>query len=79
MSIINIFRSQCTISDIMKSTNNNKDNMITTKSILLYGNGDGGGGPTRDMLERLERVKDLNGLPIIKYSKPYEFFQDLEV
>lgn len=71
------YSSQCTISDIMKSTNNNKDNIITTNSILLYGNGDGGGGPTRDMIERINTVKDLNGLPLIKYSTPFEFFTAL--
>lgn len=71
------YSSQCTISDIMKSTANNKDNIITTNSVLLYGNGDGGGGPTRDMLERINTVKDINGLPIVKYSTPYEFFTAL--
>ena len=31
--------------------------------MLLFGHGDGGGGPTEDMLERLERVGDVDGLP----------------
>ena len=32
-------------------------------SLLVFGHGDGGGGPTRAMLERLRRARDLRGLP----------------
>jgi alpha-mannosidase len=30
---------------------------------MLYGFGDGGGGPTPDMLEMLKRMKDIDGVP----------------
>ncbi|MBR3864252.1 MAG: alpha-mannosidase [Clostridia bacterium] len=36
------------------------------KAMLLVGIGDGGGGPGRDHLERLERAKDFAGLPKVE-------------
>lgn len=31
--------------------------------MMLYGHGDGGGGPTEEMLERVERLNNVDGLP----------------
>jgi alpha-mannosidase len=45
--------------------------------ILAFGWGDGGGGPTRDHVEFLKRVRDLEGLPRVKPSSPREFFEDM--
>jgi alpha-mannosidase len=44
----------------------------------VFGFGDGGGGPTRDMLERLRRARDLHGLPPVEVRGPEAFFDDLE-
>lgn len=30
---------------------------------MLFGHGDGGGGPTQLMVDRLQRVQDTDGLP----------------
>ena len=46
--------------------------------LLSFGWGDGGGGPTRDHLEYLSRLKDLEGVPRVKLSSPKEFFADLK-
>ncbi len=46
--------------------------------IMAFGWGDGGGGPERNHLEFLKRVKDLEGLPRVKVSSPEEFFEDLK-
>ena len=45
---------------------------------MLYGFGDGGGGPTKRMLEILRRAKDLNGLPRTEQRTSDEFFTRLE-
>jgi alpha-mannosidase len=47
-------------------------------SLLVFGHGDGGGGPTRGMLERLRRVGDLRGLPRTTIRHPEAFFDRLE-
>jgi alpha-mannosidase len=44
----------------------------------VFGHGDGGGGPTRDMLESLARARDLQGLPRTRIASPTEFFEALE-
>ncbi len=45
---------------------------------LLYqfGFGDGGGGATRDMLEAVRRMGDLEGLPRSRYGGLREFFEE---
>lgn len=46
--------------------------------MLVFGHGDGGGGPTRDHLEYLARQKDLEGSPRVRLASPIEYFEDLE-
>ncbi len=46
--------------------------------LLAFGWGDGGGGPTRDHLEFLSRVKDLEGVPRVTLASPGAFFADLK-
>jgi alpha-mannosidase len=43
-----------------------------------YGFGDGGGGPTRDQLERLRRYRDLEGVPKLAPMTAPDFFHRLE-
>ncbi len=46
--------------------------------LYVYGFGDGGGGPTREMLELLRRQKDVEGLPRATCGKAADFFRELE-
>jgi alpha-mannosidase len=46
--------------------------------LLPFGYGDGGGGPSRDYVEYLEREKDLEGMPRVKQASPTEFFEEME-
>ena len=46
--------------------------------LLPFGYGDGGGGPTRDHIEYLEREKDLEGMPRMVCESPVKFFEDME-
>ncbi|UFU08054.1 alpha-mannosidase [Ruania halotolerans] len=43
-------------------------------SIVPFGYGDGGGGPTREMLEAGRRAADVEGLPRVRFGAPSEFF-----
>lgn len=43
-----------------------------------FGWGDGGGGPTRDHLEFVRRMGDLEGVPRCRSASPLEYFQDQE-
>jgi alpha-mannosidase len=46
--------------------------------LMPYGHGDGGGGPTREHLERLIRYKDIEDLPKVTPMNPTEFFARLD-
>jgi alpha-mannosidase len=45
-----------------------------TRSLLPFGHGDGGGGPTREMMERARRLRDLEGSPKVAVEHPDAFF-----
>ncbi|MGQ4730650.1 alpha-mannosidase [Streptomyces sp. Ju416(a)] len=49
-----------------------------TRSLVPFGWGDGGGGPTREMLERARRLRDLEGSPRVTVEKPSAFFAAAE-
>lgn len=50
---------------------------ISENAMMLYGIGDGGGGPGREHLEYLKREKDICGLPRVKNADSVEFFAAL--
>jgi len=60
------------------SHTNFKDKGRTNSSLLLFGDGDGGGGPQLEHLERLSRLGDFEGVPRVRFSTCHEFFYDLE-
>ena len=47
-------------------------------SLVPFGYGDGGGGPTREMLAAAVRTKSLEGSPTLTLGTPLAFFQDAE-
>lgn len=48
------------------------------RSLVPFGYGDGGGGPTAEMLERGRRQRDLEGSPRCSPGSPAEFFAAAE-
>lgn len=66
------------IAQLRDNARNYKDHDRSRESYLLFGHGDGGGGPTKPMLETLRRVKDLEGIPRTTIRTPSEFFDRLE-
>ena len=47
-----------------------------TSSLLPFGWGDGGGGPTREMLAAITRTGDLEGSPRTQHATPAQFFSE---
>lgn len=56
------------------SHTNFKDKGRSNSSILLYGDGDGGGGPQFEHIERISRLTDFDGIPKVKLGTVHEFF-----
>lgn len=62
--------------DIRESVHKFKDHGRSDRSIILYGFGDGGGGPTEQHIERLRRAKEAPGMPELETRTPaLEFFR----
>ncbi|RXM33161.1 Alpha-mannosidase 2C1 [Acipenser ruthenus] len=72
------YEMKCKVEDLLNSVRNNKDKGRANHSAVLFGYGDGGGGPTQRMLQRLERVRDTDGLPRVQMSSPDQLFSALE-
>jgi len=51
---------------------------INDELLLLFGWGDGGGGPTKEMLESARALKNLPGIPEVKMGKAEPYFERLE-
>ncbi|CAN5347721.1 glycoside hydrolase family 38 C-terminal domain-containing protein [soil metagenome] len=47
-------------------------------SLIPFGYGDGGGGPTREMLASARRFADLEGSPRVEIESPAQFFERAE-
>lgn len=47
-------------------------------SLVPFGYGDGGGGPTREMLAAADRTRDLEGSPTVEIASPLAFFERAE-
>ena len=45
---------------------------------MAYGYGDGGGGPTREMLENITLMQDFPAQPKMRFSTAKDFFERLE-
>lgn len=57
MTPVDNYDSQCGVNDIRKGVWNNQNLNVQPAALHLYGFGDGGGGPTAEMLERLRRAR----------------------
>jgi len=61
--------------ELAHAVRNYAEKGIGTRSLLPFGHGDGGGGPTREMLERARRLRDLEGSPRVVIEGPDAFFR----
>jgi alpha-mannosidase len=72
------YNSDVTVDAVLRTARQFKDHESSARSLIVYGFGDGGGGPTRAMLERIRRMGDLQGLPRVRPTTSDAFFSALE-
>ena len=63
--------------NIRKIERKYKDKAVCDEALLLFGIGDGGGGPGETQLETLKRVKNLSGMHPVKQGFAVDFFDRL--
>ena len=66
------------VKDVLYSQSNFKDKERSADVMLLFGHGDGGGGPYAPMLEMLSRMQNLQGMPSVETRAPADFFKRME-
>uniref|UniRef100_A0AAA9T5J4 alpha-mannosidase n=2 Tax=Bos TaxID=9903 RepID=A0AAA9T5J4_BOVIN len=69
---------QGSVEEVLKTVAKNRDKGRTNHSAFLFGFGDGGGGPTQTMVDRLKRLCNTDGLPRVQLSSPERLFSALE-
>lgn len=72
------YGSDVTGAQILFSAQNFREKDVANSSLLLFGYGDSGGGPTREMTARVERLKNLHGAPQVTPESPSAFFARAE-
>jgi len=64
--------------EVLRGVRNFQEHDRASRSLYVYGYGDGGGGPTADMLETARRIANLEGMPKLVHEKVIEFFPQAE-
>ena len=71
---VDTYNAQMLPSELSHAANNYAERGFGNRSLVPFGYGDGGGGPTREMMERARRVADLDGSPKVTIEAPSTFF-----
>lgn len=56
----NTYTASSHFGDVLRSAHQNKTSEFYGSGLMLYGIGDGGGGPTREMLDKMRRIRSMN-------------------
>ena len=72
------YNAEVTATELLRSEAQFRDKAVATRSLLPFGYGDGGGGPTREMVARARRFADLDGAPRVEFDSPAGFFAKAE-
>jgi alpha-mannosidase len=75
---VDTYNAEITPAECARSAERFLDAAWSDWSLMPFGHGDGGGGPTREMLERARRLADLDGSPRVAIGSPAEFFGHVE-
>ena len=68
------YAANVTVKELDYAERNFQDKDVSDRSLMLFGYGDGGGGPTREMMERLHRFENLEGVSRVRIEAPDAFF-----
>ncbi len=71
---VDTYNSELVPSELAHAADNYAEKGYGSRSLVPFGYGDGGGGPTREMMERGRRMADLDGSPRVVIEAPSKFF-----
>jgi alpha-mannosidase len=68
------YNAELTAEQLLRHVHRFTDHASATSSLMLYGYGDGGGGPTEQLLRRALQVRSVEGLPPVQQGTIQSFF-----
>jgi alpha-mannosidase len=63
--------------DLGETWRNFKEKDRYSQTLLAVGHGDGGGGPSSEMLDRFERFRDFPGMPRLQMGQVAQFYEGI--
>ncbi|MFC5994471.1 alpha-mannosidase [Pseudonocardia hispaniensis] len=71
---VDTYACELSAAELAHASRNYAEHGRGSMSLVPFGHGDGGGGPTREMLAAAARTADLEGSPTVTLAGPAEFF-----
>ncbi|MFI0941562.1 alpha-mannosidase [Streptomyces sp. NPDC021020] len=71
---VDTYNCELSVAEVAHAERTFREKGAANSSLAPFGYGDGGGGPTREMLSRADRMADLEGAPRVAVESPREFF-----
>ncbi|WP_345762884.1 alpha-mannosidase [Diaminobutyricibacter sp. McL0608] len=71
---VDTYNAMLSGADLARAEQNFADKGRANTSLVPFGFGDGGGGPTREMVAAARRTRSLDGSPTVRMAAPAEFF-----
>jgi alpha-mannosidase len=75
---VDTYNAEITPAEVRYAETNFKEHGWSNWSLMPFGHGNGGGGPTREMMERARRMADLDGVSSLSVGTPDQFFEHVE-
>jgi alpha-mannosidase len=75
---VDTYNSELSGRELAHAERNYRDHGHGTISLVPFGYGDGGGGPTREMLAAAHRTEDLEGSPKVRIGTARSFFEQAQ-
>jgi alpha-mannosidase len=72
------YNAYATPADVLKSWQNFQQKELSQALLMSFGFGDGGGGPTREMLENIREMASFPAMPRVHHDTALSFFQKIE-
>ncbi|HWQ12310.1 MAG TPA: alpha-mannosidase [Roseiflexaceae bacterium] len=71
------YNGQMLPAEVFGTWNHYRQKAVSDEVLYIYGFGDGGGGPTEEMLELARQMADLPGFPQVRPGRVEQFFERL--
>lgn len=72
------YNAEATPKDVMGTWHNFQQGEQSRLMLMAFGYGDGGGGPTREMLENIREMRQFPATPQVQHGTALSFFERLE-